>query len=97
MTCAKALVLATITTPDGRTFVGTNYARRPQAACPRLPGEDYTKCKTVCDQPGHAEINALKLAGEHARGATLTITGHTYAPPCTEAARAAGVIKIAVE
>ncbi|MCG0276914.1 MAG: bifunctional diaminohydroxyphosphoribosylaminopyrimidine deaminase/5-amino-6-(5-phosphoribosylamino)uracil reductase RibD [Thermanaeromonas sp.] len=49
----------------------------------------------------HAEIHALKAAGEMARGATLYVTlepcchyGRT--PPCTEAIKAAGIRKVVI-
>ena len=47
----------------------------------------------------HAEVFALKEAGERARGATLYVTlepcAHTgKTPPCTEAIRAAGVARV---
>jgi diaminohydroxyphosphoribosylaminopyrimidine deaminase / 5-amino-6-(5-phosphoribosylamino)uracil reductase len=47
----------------------------------------------------HAEVNALRAAGERARGATLYLTmepcnHHGSTPPCTEAVLAAGVAKV---
>lgn len=47
----------------------------------------------------HAEIEALRAAGERARGATLFINlepcaGHGRTPPCTEALLAAGVGRV---
>lgn len=98
MTRAKQTVTATIVTPTGQRFVGTNYARNPQPVCPRahMPtGVGYELCATVCDQPAHAEINAIAAAGEHARGAVLYLEGHTYAcQPCADAATAAGIVEI---
>lgn len=58
--CAKAQVFCTIITADGQRFTGTNECRNPQSVCPREPGEDYTKCKTVCDQVSHAEVAAIE-------------------------------------
>jgi deoxycytidylate deaminase len=81
MTCAKQRVTCTITTPGGQTIIGENDCASPQDACPRLPGEDYTKCKTICGQYGHAEISALAVAlmrGLDLKGATAVLRGHTY-------------------
>jgi len=68
-------------TKDGERFVGTNACRNPQLSCPRADGEGYEKCKSICDQPGHAEEQALELAGPKAVGAMAYITGHRYACP----------------
>ena len=96
--CAKQIVTATVVAPNGDRFIATNYTLNPQVRCPRadMPtGVGYHLCKEVCEQPGHAEINALKLAGDKAMGATLNISGHTYAcESCKQAARDAGIKKI---
>lgn len=95
--CAKQTVTATIITPTGERFVGTNDCANPQTTCPRdaagmKTGEGYHICREVCRQTGHAEINALRAAGEKARGATMYIEGHTYAcGSCQEALTKAGV------
>ncbi len=49
----------------------------------------------------HAEINALKMAGDQAREATLYVTlepchHHGKTPPCTEAVIAAGVKRVVI-
>src|SRR3974377_2322040 len=49
----------------------------------------------------HAEVEALKLAGERARGATLYVTlepccHHGKTPPCTRAVISAGVAPVVV-
>lgn len=96
MTCAKTRVFVTLTHPDGRTWTGENHCRNPQPVCPRLPGEDYTKCRTVCDQVGHAEVVALQLAGAEAAGCTASVRNHTYyCMPCQHALFAAGVTSLA--
>ena len=95
MTCVKQTVTATIIAADGTRFVGTNNCRRPQPTCPRagMPtGKGYQLCIDVCQQVGHAEVVALRKAGDKARGAWLFIEGHTYmCDPCGEAATAAGI------
>jgi len=98
--CAKQVVTATIITPEGQRFVGTNWVERPQSKCPRadMPtGVGYELCASVCAQSGHAEIDALRLARGKTRGATLYLEGHTYAcEPCKAACKAAGIHKIIV-
>jgi deoxycytidylate deaminase len=90
--CAKRQVICIITTLTGEQFRGENDCANPQAVCPRLPGEGYEKCKSICQQAGHAEIEALKAAGEHARGATAQLWGHYWmCEPCGRALLAAGV------
>lgn len=96
--CAKgAPVVCTIIGLNGVRYVGTNYCNNAQPACPRLPGEDYTKCKTICQQEGHAEEVALALAGENARGGHAYVEGHSYAcRQCQEALFGAGVVALSV-
>lgn len=95
--CAKVTTRLTLIAPDGTRFVGTNYCRNPQSVCPRAPGEDYTKCQTICDQVGHAEVVAVQLAGEKARGAHAYLEGHTYAcMDCQHALFGAGVAALSI-
>ena len=77
--CAKQTVKCTIITPEGNRYVGTNACARPQAVCPREPGEGYAKCISICDQKGHAEEQALRAAGLFAKGAHAYVEGHTWA------------------
>lgn len=77
--CAKTTTRCTLVTPAGEHIVGTNECRNPQPVCPRLPGEGYEKCKSICDQVGHAEVVAVARAGAKARGAKAFLEGHTYA------------------
>lgn len=93
MTCAKVTVTCTLFLRDGTQVVGTNACSNPQPVCPRAPGEDYTKCRTICDQMGHAEVQALaRCKPGEAEGASAIVTGHTYAcKDCQEALFGAGV------
>lgn len=75
--CAKQRVYCTITI-NGRKYEGENDCANPQSVCPREPGEGYEKCKSICQQSGHAEIQALKAAGEFATGSIVVIKGHHY-------------------
>lgn len=63
----------------------------------RLIADGYHE---VCGGP-HAEVHALRAAGEQARGATLYVTlepccHHGRTPPCTAAVLAAGVRRVVV-
>lgn len=90
--CAKQVVTCTLIAKDGERFVGRNDCANPQAVCPRVPGEGYDKCKTVCDQRGHAEEQALALSGPKASGATAYVEGHSWAcQNCQQALFGAGV------
>ena len=60
--CAKRRVSCTIIDRGGRVFTGENDCANPQAVCPRAPGEGYEKCRSICQQAGHAEIMALEAA-----------------------------------
>lgn len=97
--CAKVTVECWIVSADSlMTFYGTNSVRNPQQWCPRVGARyqrnDYALCRDVCRQPGHAEIMALRLAGEWARGGTAYVSHHRVCPDCERALRAAGVARI---
>lgn len=98
--CKKQIVTATIVTADGRRFVGTNDCETPQEVCPRadMPsGVGYELCKSVCNQTGHAEINALRAAGPGLSDATLYLEGHTYAcDHCKEMCKSCGIKEIII-
>jgi hypothetical protein len=95
--CAKQEVVATLFTPTGGTFVGTNRCYNPQPVCPRDiqgmgPGEGYHLCQEICQQPAHAEVDAIRLAGKHAKHGLIVLTGHQYAcGNCQQAAHEAHV------
>lgn len=78
-------VTATIVTPSGMRFVGTNDIAVPVTTCPRIDlprGVGYEKCRDVCKQPGHAEEMAIRAADDFAfgvadlRGSRLYLEGH---------------------
>lgn len=98
--CAKQVVTATLVAKNGTYFVSSNHCATPKEYCQRagMPsGEGYDLCQSVCGQSGHAEVNAVKLAGKFASGGVLYITGHTYAcDSCVSAAKLAGVMKIII-
>lgn len=86
--CAKQVVVAIIKN-NNKYWIGTNKCRTPQKICPRgylPPGEGYDICKNVCHQDAHAEINALKDAGEEAKGGILYLIGNNRI--CKECAAA---------
>lgn len=101
MTCAKKVVKCVIETPKGDYFYGDNSVRNPQDVCPREEGEDYTKCKTICDQPGHAEEMALKAArdaGVDVSGGRVFISGiDHYCKSCQRKLYAAGIKELNLE
>lgn len=84
MTCAKQQVVCFIWVKT-RTepFVGSNHCVNPQTTCPRLPGEGYRKCFSICGQLGHAEdvaLRQMRLAGfTPADVIHITVLGH-YGP-----------------
>lgn len=96
--CAKTQVRCTLTAPLGETVVGENVCLNPQPRCPRAPGEGYEKCKTVCQQIGHAEEVAVAAAGPLAKRAEAVIEGHTHVcGDCLKTLREAGVGPIRVQ
>lgn len=95
--CAKARVVCTIVTPDGRRFVGTNDVDRPQRVCPRGPDSyrgDYELCALVCRQTGHAEQVALANARKWAVGATAYVEHHRVCDDCHRMLTKAGIQEI---
>lgn len=80
MTCAKVVVTATLLTLDSEVFVGENSCNAPQPACPRTQGEGYAKCKSICKQEAHAEIQAIskcRASGGDPRYSSMSIN-YTY-------------------
>lgn len=101
MTCAKLTVRCVITDASGLVSgVGTNWCDSGVPVCPRAPGEGYAKCQTVCNQDGHAEIQALRYAhirGHDIKGGTAYLSGHYHAcEPCARALRDAGIATLVI-
>ena len=101
MTCAKVEIEAVIVTAAGERFAGTNAVMNPQTSCPRVGAayahEDYTLCHSVCQQPHHAEIGALRLAreaGADVRGSTVYVKHTRVCSNCAEALHRAGVSNV---
>lgn len=101
--CAKRVVTCRIEyvhpSGDVSSVEATNWCANPQPVCPRVPGEDYTKCRTICQQGGHAEMIAIALAKKHgiARGAHARITGHYWmCEACGRELRDAGVRSVTI-
>ena len=79
--CTKQTTIAFIVKNNQVISFGTNFIQNYQAECPRsgLPtGVGYDLCKSVCDQPAHAEANACYEAGENAKDGILYLIGHYY-------------------
>ena len=90
--CAKRVVHAALFTADGDQYLSSNYCLNPQASCPRAKDEGYEKCRTICQQPGHAETNVIQLAGDKALGSTMLIFGHNrICDSCKKACEEQGI------
>lgn len=100
--CAKVVIECFIQGPGGRHSYGSNFCHNPQESCPRLPGEGYEKCHSICRQEGHAETVALteyiERYGEDAvHGSTAEVYGHYHCCiDCAQALARAGVTEILI-
>lgn len=99
--CAKRRVRCVIYPIGQAPIAGENDCANPQEACPREPGEGYEKCKSICQQDGHAELVALRKAmecGANIQGAKAWLGGHYWmCEPCGKALREAGIKSIEIE
>jgi len=95
--CVKQRVVCIITSRFG-TFVGENDCAHPQQECPRqdLPtGTGYSLCREVCGQTSHAEVAAVKAAGDKAEGGIAYLFGHSYCcDDCLKTLKDAGVRRV---
>lgn len=89
--CAKRRVQAVLVGASGLQYAGENVCMTPQQVCPRAPGEGYEKCKSVCGQLHHAEVQALLAAGDDARGGTMRVNYERCCDACLIAMADAGV------
>jgi hypothetical protein len=100
MTCAKRVVTCTIFSAGGSSVSARNDCLNPQEVCPREYGEGYEKCRTVCQQQGHAEVQALSRArqvGLNIAGGHALIEGHYHACQlCCDMLQRAGVSRITI-
>lgn len=98
--CAKRRVVCIIYPRGQAPIRGENDCANPQLTCPRLPGEGYEKCKTVCQQAGHAETEAVRKAiewGAALDGAKAEIGGHYWiCEPCGRALLNAGITDVRI-
>ena len=104
--CIKQPVGAAVFDKDfGLLGAGSNDVAHPPLECPRVKygypsGRGYSMCKEICQQPRHAEVdavhNALKcVPAGLLKGASVYIWGHTYCcPACLEFMREAGIAKV---
>ena len=93
MTCAKKHVECYLVTKT-HVIVGTNACNNPQKVCPREFGEGYDKCASICDQPYHAEMDALTTAEERGidvRGAIAIVRHWRCCDSCQRSLRDAGI------
>jgi deoxycytidylate deaminase len=97
--CVKQITFAIIEN-NGQYWAGTNACKTPQTECPRgnlSTGLGYEKCKEICHQSGHAEIEALRIAGKEASGGTLYLLGHYYiCDNCRKAIDLAGIKQVII-
>lgn len=97
--CAKTTVRCVLINmlTDEVVAVGENVCMTPQETCPRVGDEGYEKCKTVCNQVGHAEEVAAYLIRNNNQPLISYITGHTnYCQNCESILRKVGVVKFRI-
>ena len=111
MTCAKRSVMCELYPPPGQgtgiIATGENNCLNPQPTCPRLPGEGYEKCQSICHQTGHAEEMAIaealakmesgELPFKTMEGFEAHLYGHYYmCERCARQLAHAGITKVVI-
>jgi deoxycytidylate deaminase len=94
MTCAKVVVTAELHLPDGSVWIGSNRCYKPQDSCLRVQGEGYDKCKSICEQPFHAEVDAMTTAERYGKtldGGKMIVYHKRVCDSCQEAMALCGV------
>ena len=99
--CFKREVCAVIMDRNGKIAVGENRIYNDDVdICPRLKGENYEKCTSVCKQKGHAEIMAIKDAKDkelELEGSILYLMGHyRICDNCESACKEVGINNIII-
>lgn len=104
--CPKREVIASIITKNKEMVMGTNYITNIFVTeCHRVKrgykrGEGWHLCKDICQQPAHAEINAIREAnrrGYDLKGATLFLQGHNYiCDDCAKCIEGYGVAEVII-
>jgi deoxycytidylate deaminase len=99
--CLKQTTIAVIM-KDGKFIdIGNNSIRNKEIkVCPRegmKTGEGYEKCKDICKQVNHAEVDACNHARGRAHGGTLYLIGHSYAcNNCIEIMKKYGIKELVI-
>lgn len=94
MTCAKVVVTAELHLLDGSVWLGSNHCEKPQSVCPRAADEGYYKCKSICEQPFHAEVDAMTTAeryGHQLEGGKMIVYHKRVCESCEAAMALCGV------
>ncbi|OQB40865.1 MAG: hypothetical protein BWY04_01184 [candidate division CPR1 bacterium ADurb.Bin160] len=92
--CAKRHVIAVVIGSNGKPYFGHNMCLNPQKECPRINGEGYDKCKSICNQPHHAEPMAILQAGEYAKGGIIMVINQDrICDNCQKIIKEAGIIQ----
>ena len=95
--CAKRDVLCVILSADHKKYwTGRNLCLDAQEDCPRIKGEDYEKCETMCHTIGHAEAVAARQVpeGEAAGGIAYLFGHYRICDSCAKVLESIGVREV---